>query len=975
MLAEQWKRLRAAYDAVMDAPEADRQRLVDELSGSDPDLGRELSRLLGADPDGAAFLDTPLARLVSPRLAAGAVLAGRFTLLRPLGQGGLGEVWCARDQSLNDEVAIKMVHVAGSAPQDLRRFTREIQLARRISHPAVCRVYEFFEDVTVTPPRAFLTMELLEGETLAARLRRSGPMPAVEALAVFRQIAQGLGAAHDAGVIHRDLKPANIMLVSGSSTRQAVVMDFGLARDHVRVESDGTTMPGMLVGTPEYMAPEQVSGGAVTPATDIYALGLILFEMLRGTRPFASSSTLDSWMRRAREGPERLSGAVPGVQGRIDGVIRSCLEYEPARRPQSVSQLLRAIDNSFYIPLPRSRRFWTGAVAAAVLVAVTLIVGGLRLRWQEAAVPAAASVLLTDVINGTGDEDLDGATEVLRGQLSQSPVFELVSAERIGAALRGMKRPPGDRMEPEVAREVALREGAPLVAFATITRLASDYEISVRLEEVGSNPSLVRNSWERRFVAGSKRDLFAAVDDAARWVRESIGEAPADLATHLRPPADTTTSSWEALRLFARARTAAAGGDAAGAALLLGEAIRFDPEFATAHRQLGDLLLSLRRETEAIAAWREAVRLVDQQQLTTRESARIRAQYLEDTGDVPGAEQAYRTYLQHYPNDYAPHVYLASVLMDLGRTAEAIPWFTKAATLRRGDYVSVTHLARALIDVGRWEEASSQIRALRAMGAADWATWLEGVMAFTRGDVAAALAAVEPLRTSSDPAWRSRAFVVRASWLAERGADDAARRDLMDGLAFDAAQGLREREAGKWLLLAALHCRRGDVSACADACARAMTINSTPQMAVRAGTLLARAGRIAEARQVLERLRDEPDVPRVEAVKLRLQGEIDLARGRTAVALPLLMKAGDMLPTRRDRLFLARAQRIAGRLEEARRTLADFVEHPVRAYFEPEPELPGIYADTLDEYIRTLTLLELDTTPYVSRYQQLRTAQ
>jgi serine/threonine protein kinase len=150
-----------------------------------------------------------------------------------------------------------MVRRDGSDAQGPRRFRREIQLARRISHPNVCRVYELFEDASTQPPRTFLTKELLEGETLTARLARLGPVPAVEALVVFRQIAAGLGAAHDAGVIHRDLKPGNIMLVGGASGRRAVVMDFGLARDPVRSESDGMTQPGVLVGTPEYMAPDE----------------------------------------------------------------------------------------------------------------------------------------------------------------------------------------------------------------------------------------------------------------------------------------------------------------------------------------------------------------------------------------------------------------------------------------------------------------------------------------------------------------------------------------------------------------------------------------------------------------------------------------------------------------------------------------------------------------------------------------------
>jgi serine/threonine protein kinase len=381
VLAEQWQRLRAAYDALMDAPESERARMLAEISGSDPDLGRELSALVAADADPDGALDQPLARLISPGLEPGTVLCDRFLLLRRIGRGGMGEVWAARDEKLKEDIAIKTIRSAGNDPQSLKRFTREIQLARRIAHQNVCRVYELFEDTSTTPARSFLTMELLEGETLAARLTRLGPMPPAEALEVFRQVVAGVGAAHDAEVIHRDLKPANIMLVAGSSGRRAVVMDFGLARDPVLADSDGMTAPGTLIGTPEYMAPEQVSGTPVTPATDIYALGLILFEMLRGAPPFAGTSTLDSWMRRAREGPARLSGEVPGVQARIDTVIARALEYQPSRRYQSAAQLLRALDASFHIVVPRTRRFW---IPAAAVVFAAVVLGGAA-AWKRLA--------------------------------------------------------------------------------------------------------------------------------------------------------------------------------------------------------------------------------------------------------------------------------------------------------------------------------------------------------------------------------------------------------------------------------------------------------------------------------------------------------------------------------------------------------------------------------------------------------------
>ncbi len=390
MFGERWRRLRAAYESLLDAAESERPAILAAHAESDPEFGRELAALLEGETTTNSFLDQPLVRLKPPRLNAGMVLCERFVLLRAIGQGGMGEVWAARDEKLKEEIAIKTISPLAGQSASLPRFKREIQLARRISHANVCRVYELFEDTTLTPPRAFLTMELLAGETLAARLARVGALPVEEAIEVCRQVAAGLGAAHDSEVIHRDLKPANIMLLSSSSGRRAVVMDFGLARDPDAARSDGVTVTGAVVGTPEYMAPEQVSGGAISPATDIYALGLILFEMLRGKSPFAGGTTLESLMRRAREGPERLSGVIPGVPARIDSVIARCLAYEAPRRFQATDEVLRALDSSLHIAVPRSRRLWVAVAAAAVLLITLAAVAA----WRRAnpALPSAEAM-------------------------------------------------------------------------------------------------------------------------------------------------------------------------------------------------------------------------------------------------------------------------------------------------------------------------------------------------------------------------------------------------------------------------------------------------------------------------------------------------------------------------------------------------------------------------------------------------------
>ena len=371
---EHWRRVSAIFHAATDAPAPEREKILSELCGADAALKAEIDALLSAHESPTRFLDQSPDDLFGARLQPGTVLCDRFVIVRPLGAGGMGEVWAARDQQLNEEVAIKTILSPFTAVEDrLARFKREIQLARRIAHPNVCRVHDLFEDVSGPRSRFFLTMELIEGETLATRLKRDGPVPVQAALAIVQQIIFGLSAAHAANVVHRDLKPSNVMLTT-TPGRPVVIMDFGLARLFDAASSHDATRTAVttVAGTHAYMAPEQISGAMATAQTDIYALGLMMFEMLRGERPFGGTDALDSWMRRARETPVKLTGLVLGVDHRIDDVIARCLEYERAKRFGSVEEVWAALQRRHmpflpHRPAARAAAF-AGIAAAGVLL-------------------------------------------------------------------------------------------------------------------------------------------------------------------------------------------------------------------------------------------------------------------------------------------------------------------------------------------------------------------------------------------------------------------------------------------------------------------------------------------------------------------------------------------------------------------------------------------------------------------------------
>jgi len=302
---------------------------------------RDLAR---GRPCGRWHLEDPSSgRSGAPLLAAGTLLAGRFRIVARLGEGAIGEVYEAADLELEEQVAVKVLRPGIARDGEvLQRFKREIQLARKVTHPNVCRTFELFHH---GPPDdsglTFVTMELLRGESLEERLLRAGRLAPAEALALLGNMADGLHAAHLAGVVHRDFKSGNVMLVPSPEGTRAVVTDFGLAWSHS--VSVAVTRTGTLVGSPAYMAPEQVRGEAVSPATDVYALGLVLYEMVTGSLPFSADTAIATAIKRLREPPTLPRVHAPDLDRAWEAVILRCLEADPAARFATAPEVVLAL--------------------------------------------------------------------------------------------------------------------------------------------------------------------------------------------------------------------------------------------------------------------------------------------------------------------------------------------------------------------------------------------------------------------------------------------------------------------------------------------------------------------------------------------------------------------------------------------------------------------------------------------------------
>jgi serine/threonine protein kinase len=294
------------------------------------------------------------------QLNVGDVLSGRFRILRHIASGGMGDVYEADDLTLRARVALKTIR-SDFAPDEetVERFKREIYLARKVTHVNVCRIFDFAEHRL--PGRdsiVYLTMELLAGDTLSKRIGSSSRMSTKEALPLVVQMTAGLSAAHEAGVVHRDFKSANVILVPSGNTIRAVITDFGLARGkrNDTASTQSLSHIGILAGTPAYMAPEQVEGGPITPATDVYALGVVIYEMVTGECPFTAETAFTIANRRLTEKAPSPRIRVPTLDARWEKGILRCLERRPEDRFASVADLAKFLRGEEVAPAQRTKR-------------------------------------------------------------------------------------------------------------------------------------------------------------------------------------------------------------------------------------------------------------------------------------------------------------------------------------------------------------------------------------------------------------------------------------------------------------------------------------------------------------------------------------------------------------------------------------------------------------------------------------------
>lgn len=494
-------------------------------------------------------------------LQIGQVVANRFRVVAFLGRGGMSEVYEAEDTELSTRVALKILRPElASDRRALERLKREIALARQVTHRGVCRTFDVFYHLHTAPqgaPRELigLTMELLPGQTLAHWLQERGAIPPAQALPLIRQLAEALGAAHAVGVVHRDFKSGNVILLPDTEAPggvRAVVTDFGLA--HQAADSDSSrprlTEDNLVVGTADYMAPEQARAKQVTPAVDIYALGVVIFEMVTGQRPHAADTPVAVLLRRLSEEPPSARALRPGLDPRWDAVIRRCLAQDPADRFASAPAVVAALDGRGPVaPRRRLIRMLALGTAAAAMVAATWV----AIRFYR---PSAAAMLpgpgaVSSQLTSWSGLELDPC-------FSPDGSFIAFSANRTGRfEIYVIGRAPGSR-ELQLTTDGAQSfqpawspDGRTIAYYSagkqgiwTVPALGGTAR---RLTELGSHPAWSPDGSRLVFQSDAAAELSAnatsALPPSSLWLL-TPGQAPRPLTVPGEPPGGHGAPAW-----------------------------------------------------------------------------------------------------------------------------------------------------------------------------------------------------------------------------------------------------------------------------------------------------------------------------------------------------------------------------------------------------------------------------------------------
>ncbi len=709
---ERWRRAREIFDELVDLESPERHARLASSCGDDLEMRQEVESLLAHDRPAHDTIERVVAEAALDVAAGEAhasaeampVTIGRYHVLAKIGEGGMGEVFLAEDTSLGRRVALKLPPAAWSGdPRTRERLQQEARAAATLNHPNVCIVHEVGEGPGNRP---FIAMEYVEGETLAARIKR-GRLPVQEVLALGEQVAGALHEAHSKGVVHRDLKPSNIMLTSHG----VKLLDFGLA-NVTRPSSfpNAGTAAGTFAGTIPYMSPEQVRSEDVDHRTDLYSLGVLLYEAATGCRPFDAPTPRATCEAILESDPRPASEIVAAVPAKLERVIRRALAKNREERYQSAAELRADVVAS--ASTARRLRLALAVTAVSLVLALTYWLW-LANRSSSFPAPRRETVLVAAFANATNDPAFDGTLEqVLIGQLQQTPFVSLFPDDGVRETLRLMSRSSEERVTTEVALEICRRRGIGAWIAGSIAPLGRRYVITLDALDGQSGTLLARE----RIEADSRVEVLPALGKAAIQLRQTLGEPFQSIQRFNTPVEQATTGSLDALRAYALGVEQARKGNYPVAVSLYERAVKIDPQFAVAHEALAREEFNSGYPQEIVSA--AATRAYElRERATEQEQLSIAALYHSSvTGDFERAIEAGELWKTTFPLEWRPHHLLGDLYNSTAQYEEAVDAAREAVRLNPDVAAAYSNLAGSLFALDRFAEARAVYRQAMARG-------------------------------------------------------------------------------------------------------------------------------------------------------------------------------------------------------------------------------------------------------------------
>lgn len=851
----------------------------------------------------------------------------------------MGEVYLAQDTKLDRQVAVKIL--PADVASDRGRMNRFVQEARSVSalnHPNIITIYEIDD----TEAGHFIAAEFIDGKTLREYMARQR-MEVSQVLEIAIQITSALASAHEAGIVHRDIKPDNVMLRRDGIVK---VLDFGLAkltelRPDTGVDSEALTSvpiktePGMVMGTAIYMSPEQARGLPVDARTDIFSLGILIYEMLAGHLPFEGSDRVDVLGSiLSAEGPRPLARYVHNAPAELERIVSKALAKKLEDRYQSANDLLidlRSLQKRLEIdaelarttPPEEFKAAPTAAISSALRTAppdseaprplstssaeylinqakqhkrtAIVVLGVLALALISASVwylkhaPAAPltekdTIVLADFVNTTGDAVFDGALkQALAVQLEQSPFLNIFSEQRVRETLRFMNRPLDERVTKETAREICQRQGLKAFLTGSISSLGSHYVITLEANNAQTGDTIASQQVE----AESKERVLSVLGSAATKLREQLGESLASVQKYDAPIYQATTSSLEALKIYSLGVEQQLKGKYLEAIPYFKRATEMDPNFARAYASMSSMYYNTRQFDLAADASRKAYELRDR--VGEYERLQIAQIYYDNvTGELEKYLETLELLKRTYPRDGAPHNNLAVKYNDLGQFDKAADEAREAIRLNPNSASGYSLLATSLIGLNRFDDAKqiiSQAQAQKLDTTAMRRTLYR--IAFVQSDTTAMQKQLDWLTGKPDE-------YLAQGWQSETAAfaGQLAKSQESSNSAFESANRRDQKDVAAQIAVAAASrdALFGNCVRVKEQTANALDITSRQLMMANAANALATCGAFSQAQTILAELtRRYPMDTVVNKILLPLvQARIELQKGNPAHALKLL---------------------------------------------------------------------------------------